>query len=563
MSVRTPIVRANPHRFAWKRLAPTFMVLAAVACGPSTRPVPPAPPSSHQQAATPTPSPVAPQQGATPLPASVPATPALVPLPSAVSWTGGPGFPVTPSTAIYVPPSDVRAALVGSYLSDWLTMVGSAGPAVVPAIPTEATGKIVLALDPKASVGTEGYLLSVTPVEVRITARDNAGLFYGIQTLRQMLPAFLEHDAARPKPVVIPAAQIKDDPRYEWRGAMLDVARHFFGVDDVKRYVDLMALHKLTRLHLHLSDDQGWRVEIRSWPNLTAMGGRTEVGGGRGGFYTQAEYAEIVAYARDRFIDVVPEIDMPGHTNAALASYADLNCNDVAPPLYTDIKVGFSSLCVTKELTYSFVDDVVREIAALTPGGYFHVGGDEVKTLSAPQYDSFINRVQEIVNRRGKRMLGWDEVASAALLPTSVIQHWRPGTNLAASAAAGIRIIMSPANRTYLDMQYDPATPLGLSWAGRIELRDAYSWDPATLMDGVPESSVLGVEAPLWSETLANMRDVEAMAFPRLAAIAEIGWTAQSQRDWEDFRLRLAGQGPRWQALGVNFYRSPQIPWRP
>ena len=198
---------------------------------------------------------------------------------------------------------------------------------------------------------------------------------------------------------------------------MLDVARHFLSVDEVKRYVDLMAIHKLNRLHLHLADDQGWRIEIGSWPNLAAHGGSTEVGGGAGGFYTHAQYSELVRYAAERFITIVPEIDMPGHTNAALASYAELNCDGVAPPLYTGIEVGFSALCVDKEITYTFIDDVVREIAAITPGPWFHIGGDEVKTLAPERYARFIERVQTIVQSHGKQMIGWDEIAAADAAP--------------------------------------------------------------------------------------------------------------------------------------------------
>ena len=476
----------------------------------------------------------------------------------------GASFAVTPTTSILVPSGDQRVMFVGRFLADLLTTVGPFGPAVVEAGSTTPDGNILLAIaDLGPSVGDEAYELTVAPTGVKLVASSPTGLFYGVQTLRQLLPPFLEHEAARPRPIVIPAVEIADRPRFAWRGAMLDVSRHFFGVDDVKRYLDLLALHKLNRLHLHLADDQGWRIEIKRWPNLTAWGGRTEVGGGEGGFFTQEQYKDIGTYARERFIEVVPEIDMPGHTNAALASYAELNCDGVAPPLYTDIKVGFSALCVEKETTYAFLNDVISEIAAMTPGPYFHVGGDEVKTLTESQYAQFITRVQGIVTARGKQMIGWDEVAAVDLQPPPIVQHWRPGTALFAAVAKGAKLIMSPGNRTYLDMQYDRATPLGLNWAGRIEVRDAYLWDPATLMEGVSETAILGVEAPLWSETLATMRDVESMAFPRLAAIAEIGWSPQSQRDWEDFRVRLGAQGPRWQALGVNFYRSPQIPWRP
>jgi N-acetyl-beta-hexosaminidase len=224
--------------------------------------------------------------------------------------------------------------------------------------------------------------------------------------------------------------------------------------------------------------------------------------------------------------------------------------------------VGFSALCVDKEITYQFIDDVVREIAALTPGAWFHVGGDEVKTLAAEQYTGFINRVQQIVQKHGKQMVGWDEVAPANLLPTSIVQHWRPKTTPKDAVAKGAKVIMSVANKTYVDMKYDANTSIGLDWAGRIEVKDSYDWDPATAAEGVAESALLGVEAPLWSETLGTINDVEFLAFPRLAAIAEIAWTAQSRRRWEEFRVRLGEQAPRWTALGLNFYRSPQVPWR-
>jgi len=487
-----------------------------------------------------------------------------VPLPATVRFLEGEGFTVGPEVPIQVLSGDPRALSVGRFLQRLLTTVGSTGPALFGPGAPEGQGRIVLAIaESGPSLGDEGYELRVSPLGLRLQARSPAGLFYGVQTLRQLLPVFLEYGAARPKAIVIPAVEINDAPRFAWRGSMLDVARHFFGVEEVRRYIDLLALHKMNRLHLHLSDDQGWRIEIKSWPNLTAVGGLTQVGGGRGGFYTQDQYREIVAYARERFVEIVPEIDMPGHTNAALASYPELNCDGVAPPAYTDIKVGFSSLCVDGGATHTFIEDVVRELAELTPGSFLHIGGDEVRTLGDEQYAGFIERVQEVVGRRGKRMIAWDEARTANLNPQSVLQHWRPDTPLADVAARGLKLILSPGNRTYLDMQYHRGTPIGLSWAGRIEVKDAYSWDPATLLEGVPESAVLGVEAPLWSETLTTMSDVEWMAFPRLAALAEVGWSAQKARTWEDFRLRLGAHGPRLQALGVNFYRSPQIPWLP
>jgi hexosaminidase len=294
---------------------------------------------------------------------------------------------------------------------------------------------------------------------------------------------------------------------------------------------------------------------------LTAHGGRTEVGGGAGGFYTQAEYADLVHYAADRFITIVPEIDMPSHTNAALASYAELNCDGVARDLYTGIEVGFSALCVDKDITYTFIDDVVREIAAITPGAWFHIGGDEVKTLTPDQYARFIERVQDIVRSHGKQVIGWDEISTAQLVPGATVQHWRPNTSPSGAIAKGAQVIMSIASKAYLDMKYDAATPIGLSWAGYVDVRAAYDWDPVQMAAPAPASALLGVEAPIWSETVATIRDVEFLAFPRLLAIAEVGWS-RGERDWNGFRERLGAHGPRLTALGVNFYRSPAVPWK-
>jgi hexosaminidase len=253
---------------------------------------------------------------------------------------------------------------------------------------------------------------------------------------------------------------------------------------------------------------------------------------------------------------------MPGHTNAALSAYPELNCNGVAAVPYTGTNVGFSSLCVEKESTYAFIDDVVREIAALTPGPYFHAGGDEVKTLTPAQYTAFISRVQQIVSAHGKQMVGWDEIAAADLQPTTIVQHWRPKTEMDRLARAR-RLILSPGNRAYVDMKYDDQTLLGLNWAGLVPVKQAYDWDPVKIVPGDAARAVIGVEAALWSETAAYMRDVEFLAFPRLAAIADVAWTPEKAHEWNEFRGRLGAQAPRWTALGINFYRAPEIEWRP
>jgi hexosaminidase len=329
--------------------------------------------------------------------------------------------------------------------------------------------------------------------------------------------------------------------------------------------IDHLSAYKLNVLHLHLSDDQGWRLAIDAWPRLTEHGGSTGVGGGDGGSYTQDDFRGIVAYAAERFVTVVPEIDTPGHVQAALASHPELG--GLGPvELYTGTDVGFSSLDVHAERTYRFLDDVLGELAALTPGAFLHIGGDEAHSTSHEDYATFMGRVQPLVAAHGKRVAGWEEIASAPLSEGAAVQLWNTrdlrGHDLARSAVAqGARIVMSPADRVYLDMKYDADTPLGLDWAGHVEVRDSYDWDPAALVDGVGEEAILGVEAPLWTETVTTLRDIETMLLPRLCGVAEVAWSPAGTRDWEDFRERVAAEGQRWDAAGVAYHRSPQIPW--
>lgn len=491
----------------------------------------------------------------------MPTIESLIPLPVSVEASGEVFF-LRAGAHVYVEPDDAEVAAIGRYVADRLNPATGFGMRVLSAGKEPPPGNIYLHIagsDP--ALGEEGYELVVAPEGVTLRAPQPAGLFRGVQTLRQLLPPGIERPVAQPGPWSLPVATIRDRPRFAWRGAMLDVARHFFGVADVKRFIDLLAYYKMNRLHLHLSDDQGWRIAIDAWPELAAYGGSSEVGGGPGGHYTQAEYAEIVSYAQSRYITVVPEIDMPGHTNAALASYPELTCDGVAPPLYTGIEVGFSSLCIQGERTFQFVDDVIREIAALTPGSYFHIGGDEAQATDPADYRRFVEGVEEIVQAHGKRMVGWEEIAQSDLSPGSIVQHWH--SDLAQRAVQrGAKVIMSPASRAYLDMKYDESTALGLSWAGYIDVETAYVWDPAAQLEGVEEPDVLGVEAPLWSETLETLAEVEFMAFPRLAGYAEIGWSPAEDRDWDGYRRRLGAHGPRLEAMEVHFYRAPEVPWQ-
>lgn len=509
---------------------------------------------------------------------------ALIPNPNSLEFMGSDTFFVGVDTRITFEDGNSAAERLGRFLADIIGNTVDTEPEVVAAVEGQRDGTIHLTTNGAAAdLGPEGYDLTVSGREITIRANTGAGLFYGVQTLRQLLPPVIEYEAAYVVPLPVPAVHVLDSPRFGWRGAMLDVSRHFFQVDEVKRFIDLMALYKLNRLHLHLADDQGWRIEIPSRPDLTAIGGSTQVGGKGSGFYSLAEFLEIVEYAEYRFITVVPEIDTPGHTNAALASYPELNCDGEARDLYIGTEVGFSVFCVEKEYVYEFLEDVVRDIAAISPGPYFHVGGDEVHLLPDPEFNAFIERMEGIVESSGKRLVGWEEVAKAEIGGQSTIQLWRPlwpaegaepldsaraeaaaelqaGVNRA--LAKGATVILSPADRLYLDMKYSSSTPIGLTWAGIADVRTSYDWVVTDIFGTIPEESIAGVEAPLWSETIATMQDIEYLAFPRLAGVAEIGWTDESRRSWADFRLRLGAQAPRWTALGVNFFRSPLVPWQ-
>lgn len=506
----------------------------------------------------------------------------VVPLPASVTSAPTPPFVFGEATHILVDgPAEVsrtaeflaRILRKSTAFALPVSRVHAAGKPATAVSTAPAANVVLLRIDTSAAPGDDAYAIDITADTLRIVARKPAGVFYGVATVRQLLPFGIEAEQSALRlatNVAVPAGHIDDAPRFAWRGSMLDVARHFFTVDEVRQHIDFLALYKFNVLHLHLADDQGWRIQIASWPKLTRVGGSSEVGGASGGFYTKADYAEIVKYAAERYITIVPEIDMPGHTNAAIASYPQLGCSRATPSIfgpgtqpagvYTGIRVGWSALCANKESTYQFVDDVVRELAAMTPGKYIHIGGDEVEVLKTPQYVAFVERAQRTVQKYGKTMIGWEEIGKAKLRPTSIAQFWRSDTALLATRQ-GNKLIMSPGPRTYVDMKYTPQSELGLRWAGFIELRTTYDWDPATYAPGLTEDGILGVEAPLWTETVKNLNAAQYQMVPRLPAIAEVAWSAQSSRVWDDFRVRIAAHAARWRLLGINYYPSPQVDW--
>lgn len=446
------------------------------------------------------------------------------------------------------------------------------------------TAPIRLLVEEDTAKSPEHYRLDITADGVTLRAPTAQGLFAGVQTFRQLLPtdpAAAAADPAAADPaaadpaaaaataaaeITLPGGRIEDEPRFPYRGTMIDLARHFYSPDDLRSYIDTIAQFKINHLHLHLTDDQGWRLEIAGWPLLTEISGGegTGVDGAGPGFLTAREYADLVAYAATRFVTIVPEIDLPGHVNAAQLAYPELTPDGVPVRQRTDGEVGYSTLSADKEITYTFVEDVLRTVAELTPGPYLHIGGDEAFSTTADDYRTFMSRVLPMAGKYGKRAIGWHEMAAVDLPATAIPQYWRiepADGGVARAAAAGHQVIMSPADRTYLDMKYDESTPLGLDWAGHVGVERSYDWDPADRLPGVAEESLLGVEAPLWSETLRSLADVQFMAFPRLPAIAEVGWSPRAARDWQSLRRRLAEFAPRWEAQGVNFHRSPEIDW--
>ena len=487
----------------------------------------------------------------------------IIPMPVSIT-SGGGTFTLPGSADIYVNPATTELLAIGQYLADKLNPSTGYGLTVIGTTSAPPSGNIyITTVDGDPTLGAEGYLLTVASDSVTLSAFQPAGLFRGLQTIRQMLPAAIEKSTVQPGPWTIATGTVRDYPRYAWRGMQLDVARHFFTVPQVERVIDEIAYYKLNVLHMHLTDSQGWRIYINSWPNLAIYGGGTQVGGlCNNCYYTQEDFAAVVAYAQARYITIVPEIEMPAHVNAALASYASLNCSGVAPPRNTALGGVDNSLCVSLPLTYQFVDDVIREVSAISPGPYFHIGGDE-SSLSLSNYQTFQNQVQPKVPAYGKQLHGWEEIAQVTLPANSVVQHWKTTDSFASTAAAqGAKILMSPAHKAYLDMKYYSNTPLGLTWAGLINTQTAYQWDPDNIVTGVSGSTIIGVEAPLWTETIATMADIEYMVFPRLAGHAEIGWSLATGRNWTEYRARLGSHGPRLTNMGINFFADPIVPWQ-
>ena len=486
----------------------------------------------------------------------------LIPKPLKIIPTNS-AFGLDKNTIIYTSQNAPGFPEVGEFLSEkikWQTELDLA----VNSTPNASSQRIIFInqSDSTEFSSKEGYDLYITQDSIILNAKTAEGAFRGIQTVRQIIPETSNDTLSENKMWLIPTGKIIDNPNFEYRGSMLDVARHFFSVEDVKKYIDILAYYKINTLHLHLTDDQGWRIEIKSWPKLTEIGGSSEVGGGPGGFYTQEEYKDIVAYAAKHFITIVPEVDMPGHTNAASVAYPILNGNGKTPKIYTGTEVGFSTFDANKDTVYAFIDDVVREISAITPGPYFHAGGDESHVTKKKDFIHFVSKVDKIVKKYGKKMIGWDEIVHADIDTSAIAQFWANEENAKLAVEKGLKVILSPGKKAYLDMKYDTLSKYGLNWAGLIPVDTGYVWTPERYVQGINKENILGIEAPLWSETVSNMDEVEYLAFPRMIGYSELSWSVEENRNWDNYKVRLGNQAPYLDKMNVKYYPSELIEWK-
>ena len=541
--------------------------------------------------------------------ASATGTTGLSIVPKPVSATVGSGLFTLTGTSRIVAAPGAGAVPELSVAADLAAYLRPATGYPLPVVSgTPRSGDIVLQIgDPgtlPASDQAEGYQLDTTTSNATIEAPAAHGLYNAVQTFRQLLPAWINSPKVMPGPWTTPVVDITDYPRYAYRGVLLDIARHYESPSAVEQLISQAAAYKVNVFHLHLSDDQGFRLVINGFPDLTSIGSTGSVGtDGRledpGGFWTQDEYKAVVAYAAAHFITVVPEVDSPGHNNAIIMSeYNDtsnpalpadphgIDCGQDNPPVwdYTE-DVGYSALCPTSPDTWAIMKAIIGQLSAITPGPYYDLGGDEVPTslLSATQYASFINEEAPIVTGDGKTVMGWADIAGQGTQPPagSIAEYWQPaggtspGTETGREAVAkNMKVVMAPANHTYLDQKYtvtaQSSVPpsLGMNWAcpQGCDVDSAYNWDPGTFVSGVTDHNVIGVEGDIWSETLSNLSDVDYMAFPRLLALMEVAWSPSVQRSatspaYQDFLQRLATQGARLQAASVNFYPSTEVPW--
>jgi hexosaminidase len=515
--------------------------------------------------------------------------PSVIPLPEKMAVIGA-GFRLDGRTHIC---AAAASEDVANYLAAVLRPATGFPLPVDRATSTLPPDRIWLTTAADTNLGPEGYTLVVSPKSITIRAPAPAGLFYGVQTLRQLLPAEIVATHGRSDIAwTVPGVQIEDQPRFAWRGFMLDVSRHFFTKPEVEQLLDEMSLLKLNTFHWHLTDDQGWRVEIKKYPQLTRSAAwRSGIGfgldpkaptaygpdGRYGGFYTQDDIREVVAYAQKRYITIVPEIEMPGHSRAALTVFPALGC--VSQRSGTNAPVpGTGVFCAGREETFAFLEDVLGEVMDLFPGKYIHVGGDEVSTVNwrkcplcqdrmqtlgfrnaSELQGYFIRRIEKIVSRRGRVLIGWSEIGAGGLPSTAALMDWAGGTT--AAATAGHDVVMAPTANCYFNFyQSQDHSTEPRAGDGFLPLAKVYAFEPVPA-DLAPQfqSHILGAEGVVWTEFVPNVNQLEYMAFPRLGALAEVGWSPRGAHDFEDFHRRSLAFGQRLTLAGVNYRRPTSV----
>ncbi len=456
---------------------------------------------------------------------------------------------------------------------------------------TADTNVLILKLDQSVDGAEGAYELLIEPSKIEVRAPQAKGLFYGVQTIRQLLPPEIEsRDTVEGIRWSVPGVKIEDAPRFQYRGMHLDVGRHFFPVEFIKKYIDLIALQKMNYFHWHLTEDQGWRIEIKKYPRLTQVGAyrkQTLIGPGSkkpyiydgkpyGGFYTQDQIREIVDYAHKRFVTIIPEIEMPGHSSAALAAYPELGCT--GGPYQVQERWGIfpDIYCAGKEKTFQFLEDVLSEVVDLFPGKYIHIGGDEapkdrwkecalcqerIKTEGLKDEHElqsyFIQRIEKFLLTKNRNIIGWDEILEGGLAPQATVMSWRGIKGGIAAAKQKHDVIMTPTGYCYLNFyQADPRTqPLAIG--GFLTLNMVYNYEPVPQELNEEEAKyILGAQGNVWTEYILNQREVEYMAFPRASALAEVVWTNKENKDWADFLSRMEGFYKHLAALNVNYFRG-------
>ena len=510
----------------------------------------------------------------------------VIPLPQEVSLTQENPFKLNENVLIAYPENNALLQRNAEFLSEYIQQATNYAPKTKAiAAGEQVKNAIVLGLDPSIA-NKEGYVLTTTPEGININGQTENGVFYGIQTLRKSIPA-----EAKEATILIPAGEIKDEPRFSYRGMHLDVGRHFFPKEFIKKYIDLLALHNMNTFHWHLTDDQGWRIEIKKYPKLTEIGSqrsRTVIGRNTqeydntpyGGFFTQEEAKEIVKYAQERYITVIPEVDLPGHMLAALAAYPEMGCTggpyEVCPRwgIFEDV------LCIGNDQTMQFLEDVMNEIIEIFPSKYVHIGGDEaprtrwekcpkcqarIKTeglkadknhTAEDRLQSYcMTRIEEFLNSKGRQIIGWDEILEGDVAPNATVMSWRGMEGGIKAAQLGHDVIMTPTSFCYFDYYQTADTkdePLGIG--GYVPIEKVYSLEPVPAVLTEEQSKhILGAQANLWTEYIHSSEHVEYMVLPRMAALAEVQWTQPEKKDFKDFTKRLARLMKFYQRDGFNY----------